>query len=149
MIWACHPQQARELLALDERAYRGHLQAQFGWRTGRFVRVGQRSSYALQLTRARAGAAVRTVFIGNAAQALHPVAGQGFNLGLRDAAMLAEVIAGTGGDVGAPSVLSRFVEWRARDRRGVIGFTDGLIRLSVGVEDVRDLIAELREALRH
>jgi len=129
VIWACQPQHARELLALDERAYRSHLQAQFGWRAGRFVRVGQRSSYPLKLTRARAGSAVRTVFIGNAAQALHPVAGQGFNLGLRDAAMLAEVIAGTAGDVGAPSVLSRFVEWRARDRRGVIGFTDGLIRL--------------------
>jgi 2-octaprenyl-6-methoxyphenol hydroxylase len=129
VIWACHPQHARELLALDERAYRAQLQAQFGWRAGRFVRVGQRSSYPLKLTRARSGTAVRSVFIGNAAQALHPVAGQGFNLGLRDAAMLAEVIAGSGGDVGAPSVLSRFLEWRARDRRGVIGFTDGLIRL--------------------
>jgi 2-octaprenyl-6-methoxyphenol hydroxylase len=129
VIWACRPERARELLALDERSYRSQLQAQFGWRAGQFVRAGQRSSYPLKLTRARAGTAVRTVFIGNAAQALHPVAGQGFNLGLRDAAMLAEVIAGTRGDAGAPSVLSRFVDWRARDRRGVIGFTDGLIRL--------------------
>jgi 2-octaprenyl-6-methoxyphenol hydroxylase len=129
VIWACRPERARELLALDERAYRAQLQTQFGWRAGRFVRAGQRSSYALKLTRARAGTAVRTVFIGNAAQTLHPVAGQGFNLGLRDAAMLAEVIAGTRGDAGTPTVLSRFVEWRARDRRGVIGFTDGLIRL--------------------
>jgi 2-octaprenyl-6-methoxyphenol hydroxylase len=76
-----------------------------------------------------AGTAARTVLIGNAAQSLHPVAGQGFNLGLRDAAMLAEVISATGGDVGAPAVLRQFIEWRARDRRGVVGFTDGLIRL--------------------
>jgi 2-octaprenyl-6-methoxyphenol hydroxylase len=129
VIWACRPQRAQELLALDEDAYLARLQAQFGWRAGRFVRAGQRSSYPLKLTRALAGVALRTVLIGNAAQALHPVAGQGFNLGLRDAAMLAELIAGTAGDVGAPSVLIRFIECRARDRRGVVGFTDGLIRL--------------------
>jgi 2-octaprenyl-6-methoxyphenol hydroxylase len=129
VIWACRPAQARELLALDERSFRAQLQQHFGWRAGRFLSAGERSSYPLKLTRSRAGSAVRTVLIGNAAQALHPVAGQGFNLGLRDAAMLAEVIAGSVGDVGAPSVLARFVEWRARDRRGVIGFTDGLIRL--------------------
>jgi len=129
VIWACAPQQARELLALDERSYLSHLQAQFGWRAGRFVRAGHRSSYPLKLTRAMAGTAARTVLIGNAAQSLHPVAGQGFNLGLRDAAILAEVIAATGGDVGAPAVLRQFIEWRARDRRGVVGFTDRLIRL--------------------
>jgi 2-octaprenyl-6-methoxyphenol hydroxylase len=129
VIWACRPQRAQELLSLDDAAYLGQLQAQFGWRAGRFVRAGARSSYPLKLTRARAGAAARTVLIGNAAQALHPVAGQGFNLGLRDAAMLAEVIAATAGDVGAPAVLGRFIEWRAQDRRGVVGFTDGLVRL--------------------
>jgi 2-octaprenyl-6-methoxyphenol hydroxylase len=70
------------------------------------------------------------VLIGNAAQALHPVAGQGFNLGLRDAAMLAEVIANAGaGDVGAPELLRRFAEWRAADRGGVVRFTDGLVKL--------------------
>jgi len=129
VIWACAPEQARELLALDEQSYLSHLQAQFGWRAGRFLRAGHRSSYPLKLTRAMAGTAARTVLIGNAAQSLHPVAGQGFNLGLRDAAMLAEVISATGGDVGAPAVLRQFIEWRARDRRGVVGFTDGLIRL--------------------
>jgi 2-octaprenyl-6-methoxyphenol hydroxylase len=68
--------------------------------------------------------------IGNAAQALHPVAGQGFNLGLRDAAMLAEVIANAGrGDVGAPELLHRFAQWRATDRGGVVRFTDGLVKL--------------------
>jgi len=129
VIWACRPARAQELLALDDDAYLRQLQTHFGWRAGRFVRAGRRSSYPLKLTRALSAAASRTVLIGNAAQALHPVAGQGFNLGLRDAAMLAEVIAGATGDVGAPAVLRRFVEWRARDRRGVVGFTDGLVRL--------------------
>ena len=129
VIWACRPQRAQALLALGEDAYLAQLQSQFGWRAGRFVRAGPRNAYPLRLTRATASVATRTVLIGNAAQALHPVAGQGFNLGLRDAAMLAEVIAGTAGDTGAPAVLQQFVDWRARDRRGVVRFTDGLIRL--------------------
>ena len=70
------------------------------------------------------------MLIGNAAQALHPVAGQGFNLGLRDAAMLAEVHrAIRDGDVGAAERLQRFADWRARDRGGVVRFTDGLVKL--------------------
>ena len=129
VIWACRPDRAPQLLALEESAYLAELQAQFGWRAGRFLRAGPRSSYPLKLTRAATSVATRTVLIGNAAQALHPVAGQGFNLGLRDAAMLAEVIAATAGDAGAPAALQQFAAWRARDRRGVVGFTDGLIRL--------------------
>jgi len=129
VIWACRPDRAQQLLALEQAAYLAELQAQFGWRAGRFLRAGPRSSYPLKLTRAATSVATRTVLIGNAAQALHPVAGQGFNLGLRDAAMLAEVIAAMAGDVGAPAALQQFAEWRARDRRGVVRFTDGLIRL--------------------
>ena len=128
-IWATAPAQAQRLLALDDPAYLTQLQAAFGWRAGRFTQLGRRASYALQLTRAAAPVAVRTVLIGNAAQALHPVAGQGFNLGLRDAAMLAEVIAGEPGDAGAPERLARFAAWRARDRTGVVRFTDSLVRL--------------------
>lgn len=129
VVWACRPQLASTLLACDERAYLERLQRSFGWRAGHFVWASARSSYPLRLTRARAGIATRTVLIGNAAQSLHPVAGQAFNLGLRDAAMLAEVIAAAGADVGAPQLLQRFAAWRARDRRGVIGFTDGLVKL--------------------
>lgn len=129
VIWACRPERAAELLALDDRGYLAELQGRFGWRAGRFVRAARRGSYPLKLTRATATTADRTVLIGNAAQALHPVAGQGFNLGLRDAAMLAEVIANATGDVGAPPLLRRFVEWRARDRSGVVRFTDGLVKL--------------------
>ena len=143
VIWACHPQLASELLALDEHAYLRQLQRRFGWRAGRFVRAGRRGSYPLKLTRAATTIATRTVLIGNAAQALHPVAGQGFNLGLRDAAMLAEVIVGAEGDVGEPQLLQRFATWRAQDRRGVIGFTDALVKLfaatSPGLGLLRDL----------
>jgi 2-octaprenyl-6-methoxyphenol hydroxylase len=143
VIWACRPERASELLALDEAEYLRQLQRQFGWRAGRFVRAGRRGAYPLKLTRANATIGVRTVLIGNAAQALHPVAGQGFNLGLRDAAMLAEVIAGADGDVGAPELLARFAAWRAHDRRGVVGFTDGLVKLFTdtgpGVGLLRDL----------
>jgi 2-octaprenyl-6-methoxyphenol hydroxylase len=99
VIWSCRPQDAAEVLLLDDDSYLRQLQTRFGWRAGRFVRTGRRASYPLKLARAATTTATRTVLIGNAAQALHPVAGQGFNLGLRDAAMLAEVIANAGGGV--------------------------------------------------
>jgi 2-octaprenyl-6-methoxyphenol hydroxylase len=128
-IWSCTPQRAAELLALTDDAYLRELQSRFGWRASRFLRIGRRASYPLKLTRAVTSVAQRTVLIGNAAQALHPIAGQGFNLGLRDAALLAEVIAGAGGDVGSAEVLRRFSEWRAADRGGVVRFTDSLVKL--------------------
>jgi 2-octaprenyl-6-methoxyphenol hydroxylase len=142
-IWSCAPQRAMELLALEDDAYLSELQSRFGWRAGRFRRIGRRASYPLKLTRAAATVARRAVLIGNAAQALHPIAGQGFNLGLRDAALLAEVIAGASGDVGTADLLRKFSDWRAADRGGVIRFTDGLVRLfgsrTPGVGLVRNL----------
>ena len=128
-IWSCSPQRSAELLALEDDAYLAELQRRFGWRAGRFQRIGRRASYPLKLTRAATTVAHRTVLIGNAAQALHPIAGQGFNLGLRDAALLAEVIAGAAGDVGSAELLRKFADWRAADRGGVVRFTDGLVRL--------------------
>jgi 2-octaprenyl-6-methoxyphenol hydroxylase len=145
-IWSCTPQRAAQLLALPDDAYLAALQSRFGWRAGRFRRIGRRASYPLKLTRAATTPARRTVLIGNAAQALHPIAGQGFNLGLRDAALLAEVIAGAagaGGDVGSAELLRKFADWRAADRGGVVRFTDGLVRLFgsrlPGIGLVRDL----------
>ncbi len=93
------------------------------------MRAGRRASYDLALTRAVASIGERSALIGNAAQALHPVAGQGFNLGLRDGAMLAELIAADCEDAGGAALLRQFSDWRARDRRGVIRFTDGLVKL--------------------
>jgi 2-octaprenyl-6-methoxyphenol hydroxylase len=133
VIWTCAPTRATEVLSLDNNSYLRELQERFGWRAGRFVRAGVRASYPLKLTRAATTVATRTVLIGNAAQALHPVAGQGFNLGLRDAAMLAEVIvgarAGAGADVGSPELLRQFAAWREGDRNGVVRFTDGLVKM--------------------
>jgi 2-octaprenyl-6-methoxyphenol hydroxylase len=144
VIWSLPPDGAREVLALTEAEYLAALQKQFGWRAGRFVHAGLRLSYPLKLTRADATVGARTVLVGNAAQALHPVAGQGFNLGLRDAAMLAEVLSGSPDmDPGDPAVLGRFNAWRAADRRGVTAFTDGLVKLFgsrvPGVGALRDL----------
>ncbi|HTT02554.1 MAG TPA: 2-octaprenyl-6-methoxyphenyl hydroxylase [Steroidobacteraceae bacterium] len=129
VVWAREPADAEATLELDDAAFLRQLQRHFGWRVGRLERAGRRSAYPLRLTRAVAPIGRRTVLIGNAAQALHPVAGQGFNLGLRDAAMLAEVLAGESDDPGDARVLARFAEQRASDRRGVVAFTDGLVRL--------------------
>jgi 2-octaprenyl-6-methoxyphenol hydroxylase len=136
VVWARSPVQAERALKLGDGAFLAELQRHFGWRAGRFVRAGRRGSYRLSLTRAAATVGARSVLIGNAAQALHPVAGQGFNLGLRDAAVLAEVLAdgrsraqAAQADPGSPEVLARFARERAADRRGVVGFTDGLVRL--------------------
>lgn len=137
LVWTMTPSRAAESLAWDDGRFLAELQAAFGWRAGRFTRVGRRASYPLQLTRAAQTIADRAVLIGNAAQSLHPVAGQGFNLGLRDAATLAELLAdglaASGGsssfDAGAPAVLEEFARRRAEDRDGVTRFTDGLVRL--------------------
>jgi 2-octaprenyl-6-methoxyphenol hydroxylase len=146
LVWSKTPDEATRVLALDDASFLAELQQGFGWRAGRFTRLGRRASYPLKLTRAATTVATRAVLIGNAAQALHPVAGQGFNLGLRDAAMLAEVLAGATGDAGASrtggsgvsservdpgsaDLLARFEQWRSGDRGGVIRFTDGLIKL--------------------
>lgn len=143
VIWTLAPDRAQRALALDDTRYLQELQQCFGWRAGRFVRVGRRGFYPLKLSRAEQTTAKRSVLIGNAAQALHPVAGQGFNLGLRDAAMLAELLAGSPEDCGSPELLQRFAQWRETDRNGVIRFTDNLVRMfssdRPGVGLMRDL----------
>jgi len=128
-VWTRSPAEAARALELDATSYLRELQAHFGWRAGRLVRAGTRAAYPLKLTRALASTGPRTALVGNAAQALHPVAGQGFNLGLRDAAMLAEVLAQASADPGAPAVLAEYAAARSADRRGMIAFTDSLVRL--------------------
>ena len=128
VVWARSPADAAQSLGATDEEFLKALQQHFGWRAGKFVRTGRRASYPLKLTRADAAVAERTVLIGNAAQSLHPVAGQGFNLALRDVAALAELVAAEG-DPGAPQLLERFAQDRAADRSGVTRFTDGLIRM--------------------
>jgi 2-octaprenyl-6-methoxyphenol hydroxylase len=144
LVWAAQPDDAAALLALDEAAFRARWQAAFGWRAGRALQLGHRVAYPLALVRAGAGIAPRAVLLGNASQSLHPVAGQGFNLGLRDAAALAELLAEVArarGDAGAPALLERYATARAADREGVVRFTDGLVR---GFSDARAGRATLR-----
>lgn len=132
VVWALAPEAAERARALPAPEFLAELQQRFGWRAGRFVRVGTRAAYPLALTRSDATHAERLVLVGNAAQSLHPVAAQGFNLGLRDAATLAEVLVAAraqGEDVGSDAVLNRFVAARDADRRGVIQFTDSLVKL--------------------
>jgi 2-octaprenyl-6-methoxyphenol hydroxylase len=115
---------------LDDAAFAEQAAERFGGRFGKFLQVGKRASYPLSMVRADAQQAVRTLIIGNAAHALHPVAAQGFNLSVRDVAVLAEVLADArGGDLGAPEVLARYVDARKGDQRGTALFADILNRL--------------------
>jgi len=123
---------AQAALGWSDQEFLAEVQRRFGFRLGRFLKVGQRVPYPLFLTQSDRTSAERCVIIGNAAQGLHPVAGMGFNLGLRDVASLAELIAeraAKGGDPGGPELLTEYDAWRAADRGGVIAFTDGLVRL--------------------
>jgi 2-octaprenyl-6-methoxyphenol hydroxylase len=131
VVWAVKPARAAELVALDEAAFAAELLSSFGWRAGRWTRIGRRNTYPLALSRAEETVAGRIVLIGNAAQALHPVAGQGFNLGLRDAATLAEMLVADAqaGPARFDELLKKFAAWRTEDRTGVTRFTDGLIKL--------------------
>jgi 2-octaprenyl-6-methoxyphenol hydroxylase len=134
VVWTLAPEAARRALELDDATFIAELQQAFGTRLGRFTRVGRRQAYPLALTRSDALTAPRAVILGNAAQGLHPVAGQGFNLGLRDLAALAELLAeecaagGAAADPGAAALLERYAEWRRPDRDAVIRFTDSLVR---------------------
>jgi 2-octaprenyl-6-methoxyphenol hydroxylase len=129
VIWAVRPDRAAALMALDDSAFADELLGAFGWRAGRWQKTGRRNTYPLLLSRAAETVSGRVVLIGNAAQALHPVAGQGFNLGLRDAATLAEMLAGATVNPDFNELLAKFAAWRAEDRRGVTRFTDGLVKL--------------------
>jgi 2-octaprenyl-6-methoxyphenol hydroxylase len=123
---------AQAAMAWSDQEFLAEVQRRFGFRLGRFLKVGRRVPYPLSLTQSDRTSAPRCVIIGNAAQGLHPVAGMGFNLGLRDVASLAELIAENArgdADPGKPSLLSDYDAWRRADRGGVIAFTDGLVRL--------------------
>jgi 2-octaprenyl-6-methoxyphenol hydroxylase len=123
---------AQSALAWSDQEFLAEVQRRFGFRLGRFLKVGRRVPYPLSLTRSDRTSAPRCVIIGNAAQGLHPVAGMGFNLGLRDVACLAELIAENArsdADPGNAQLLREYDAWRSADRGGVIAFTDGLVRL--------------------
>ena len=120
-------------MSAGDSEFLAEAQRRFGFRLGRFLKVGRRFAYPLALTQALRTSAARCVIVGNAAQSLHPVAGMGFNLGLRDVASVAELIADMRAegmsDFGDPRLAAAYDDWRRGDRRAIVGFTDGLVRL--------------------
>lgn len=127
LVWTVPSDQADTMIGWSDDQYLAAAQAVFGGRLGRFTALGARRAWPLSRVVSEAVVAPRCVLIGNAAQSLHPVAAQGFNLGLRDVAHLAERIA-TAADPGAPALLADYASRRRTDRERVTGFTDLLVR---------------------
>ena len=128
LVWSMTPESAASHVGLDEAAFLAALQAHFGDRAGRFVSVERRASFALRLRSVNSPVALRTAIVGNAAQALHPIAGQGLNLGLRDAAVLAATAAHHGVEAwGDAAMLSAYRDARRGDVSRGISFTDFLV----------------------
>jgi 2-octaprenyl-6-methoxyphenol hydroxylase len=130
MVWCMRPETAARLQALDDAAFLVELGHAFGSRVGRFTQISQRNTYPLGLN-AHAAVTARTVAIGNAAQTLHPVAGQGLNLGLRDATVLAHVLSR---DLSA-TALHAFAAERQSDRSLTIRVTDTMARIFSSAPD--------------
>jgi len=127
LVFTAAPGEAMRLLALDEAQFLAQLQSHFGDRAGRFTSIEARASFPLRLRAVNVPVALRTAIVGNAAQALHPIAGQGLNLGLRDAAALAAAIASVSReDVGNAAMLETYRRSRSRDATRGIAFTDFL-----------------------
>lgn len=159
VVWTARETETADLLALSDEAFLERLQARFGYRLGRFSHLGRRIAYPLKLLLTRDPVRPRLVLIGNAAHTLHPVAGQGFNLGLRDVAALAQVVSDAvraGGDPGGSLTLDAYRRLRGNDQASVAAATDALARLFVNPwlplrlgRDLGMLGLDLAPGLRH
>jgi len=130
LVWTASDEAIQSMLLWDDRTLLDQLHQHFGDRLGNFLSAGKRSSFPLRLKRAPGTTLPHTVLIGNAAQTLHPVAGQGFNIGLRDAWELAQLILGSSVEtLGSHAMLSKFGRARNLDRDAGIRFTDSLVKL--------------------
>jgi 2-octaprenyl-6-methoxyphenol hydroxylase len=132
LVWTVRRGDEERVLGLSDEEFLAELQGRFGYRLGTLEKVGRRNAYPLKLVRAKEQVRPRLALIGNAAHTLHPIAGQGFNLGLRDVAVLADVLADAvaeSRDVGDSAVMQAYSDWRNWDHKKVIGFTDSLVRL--------------------
>jgi 2-octaprenyl-6-methoxyphenol hydroxylase len=144
LVWTGTPQQAEDILGWDDATFLQRLHAHFGDRQGRFLWAGKRSSFPLALKTSMPVTLARSVLIGNAAQTLHPVAGQGFNIGLRDAWELArQILHVPRAQIGDPAMLSEYAKGRRLDTGGGIFFTDLLVR---GFSNDLPLLREARAA---
>ncbi len=133
VVMACTAATAAQICAASDKEFLTRLQSAFGYRLGVLRAAGKRSTYPLSLTVAEELIAERAVLVGSAAHGLHPVAAQGFNLGLRDVAALADLLDEASAcsaepDAGDPELLAAYQAWRCDDHRKVVQFTDGLIR---------------------
>jgi 2-octaprenyl-6-methoxyphenol hydroxylase len=134
LVWTTRDEDLADVLALDDRAFLATLQERFGFRLGRFTTVGRRGHYPLELRLAETQVLERVAIIGNAAHTVHPIAGQGFNLGIRDVATLADVLSEArraGRDPGSIAVLRDYEAARRRDHRTGALATDALARLFI------------------
>jgi 2-octaprenyl-6-methoxyphenol hydroxylase len=129
LVWTVSPSLAQEILGFDDAAFLMRLHAHFGDRLGKFIETGKRAGFPLALKYATPVTTSRSVLIGNAAQTLHPVAGQGFNLGLRDAWELADELIASPPEAGTPAMLARYREKRRVDSNVGRIFTDSLVKL--------------------
>ncbi|MDC9725696.1 MAG: 2-octaprenyl-6-methoxyphenyl hydroxylase [Gammaproteobacteria bacterium] len=129
LVWTVKTGDESTLLQLPENEFLAQLQDRFGYRLGKLKQVGQRNSYPLKLIQADQAVQQRIVLIGNAAHSLHPIAGQGFNLGLRDVAALADVLADNTNDCGDPRLLHDYAQWRLKDQDDVIKDTSSLVTI--------------------
>ncbi len=132
LVWTHRDAEVAATMALDDAAFLRKLQAEFGYRQGAFTKVGQRATYPLVLQKSVGEVAGRAVVIGNSSHALHPVAGQGLNLGLRDVATLADLLADTarmGADCGDAVFLADYAQRRQPDYAAVLQYTDTLVRI--------------------
>ena len=120
---------AARVAALDDAGFIAELHERVGYRLGKFSRLGKRVSHPLARVISQRVVAPRAVLVGNAAQTIHPIGAQGFNLGLRDALTLSELVSGVA-DPGAPALLAEYAMRRAADREGTMAMSHGLVRLA-------------------
>ncbi|HMT92846.1 2-octaprenyl-6-methoxyphenyl hydroxylase [uncultured Thiothrix sp.] len=132
LVWTHKTNEVEASLSLSDAEFLQKLQQTFGYRQGRFIKAGKRSSYPLSLIKSAAEVQGRAVLIGNASHTLHPVAGQGLNLALRDVASLSDLLAMQAQqhhDCGSAAMLATYQAARQADYKSVLGYTDSLVRL--------------------
>ena len=127
LVWCMEPEQIEHTMALEDDAFLAALQKAFGYCGGSFSKVGMRASYPLVYGKAESLSSHRTVLIGNAGHAIHPIAGQGFNLGLRDVQLLCDMA--NRSDLGDYAFTRYYSQTRSKDITTVMTLTDSLVRL--------------------
>jgi 2-octaprenyl-6-methoxyphenol hydroxylase len=146
IVWTEQAGEAARIVALDEAGFHAELEKRFGLHLGEIEAVGPRRAFPLGLSVARAFVADRVALIGDAAHVIHPIAGQGLNMGLKDVAALAETIvdaARLGLDPGSPVTLDRYQRWRRFDTMAMGVATDGLNRLFSNRSDALRVVRDV------